>query len=132
MPKFDETVEPNICHALTELGIKDYRYEGEDPVCESDFNEKFTKIFDDGTGWGIECKDPSKYGVTYIEAMDMLIQLQEKYDNLRYRERRREEYPELTEQLDMLWHDMNEGRISGKENSKWFDSIKKIKDSHPA
>jgi hypothetical protein len=63
--------------------------------------------------------------------MDMLIQLQEKYDRLQYREKRRQEYPKLTEQLDMLWHDMNEDRISGKENSKWFDCIKKIKDSYP-
>lgn len=131
MPKFDETKEPDIYTALTELGLHDYKYEGDDPVCESDFNEKFTKLFDDGNGFSVDCKDPSMYGVTYIEAMDMLIQLQEKYDRLQYREKRRQEYPKLTEQLDMLWHDMNEDRISGKENSKWFDCIKKIKDSYP-
>ena len=35
-------------------------------------------------------------------------------------------------QLDLLWHDMNEGRIPGKEDSKWFVGIKEIiSDQHP-
>jgi hypothetical protein len=44
---------------------------------------------------------------------------------------RRFNYPDVTEQLDTLWHDMNSGSIPGKESSNWFKSIKDIKEMYP-
>jgi hypothetical protein len=40
-------------------------------------------------------------------------------------------YSGYAEQLDQLWHDMDEGIIPGKEASVWFNKIKEIKDSIP-
>ena len=37
----------------------------------------------------------------------------------------------LLEQLDMLWHDIDEGRLPGKETSKWYAHIKAVKEEHP-
>jgi hypothetical protein len=47
---------------------------------------------------------------------------------IHYRSVRR--YPELNEQLDMLWHELN---VSGSltNGGSWFNSIKEIKDNHP-
>ena len=48
-----------------------------------------------------------------------------------YVESRQSEYVDVKKQLDLLWHDMNEGRIPGKEDSKWFVGIKEIKEKYP-
>ena len=41
-------------------------------------------------------------------------------------------YPGIAEQLDLLWHDINEGKF-GKtaKTSSFFTSIKNVKDSSP-
>ena len=41
-------------------------------------------------------------------------------------------YPTLGDQLDILWHDINNGVLgeSAKE-SQWYKDIKEIKDQHP-
>lgn len=49
----------------------------------------------------------------------------------RYKFARSEAYPAIGEQLDMLWHDMNDGRVEGKSSSLWFASLKSVKDSNP-
>ena len=39
-------------------------------------------------------------------------------------------YPDVKEQLDMLWHEINSnGSISA--NGDWFNTIKEVKDAHP-
>lgn len=48
-----------------------------------------------------------------------------------YEIERRMWYPSIGDQLDALWHDMNSGRISGKENSEWFNSISEVKNQYP-
>ncbi len=42
---------------------------------------------------------------------------------------RAEAYPTLTEQLDMLWHAMNEGSMPKAE--PFFSSIQAVKDQYP-
>ena len=44
---------------------------------------------------------------------------------------RRVEFFNYEEQLDMLWHDIDEGRLPGKETSKWYAHIKAVKEEHP-
>ena len=48
----------------------------------------------------------------------------------RYKQVRK--YPAVGEQLDILWHDINNGLLgeSAKE-SQWYKDIKEIKDNHP-
>ena len=39
------------------------------------------------------------------------------------------EYPDGFEQLDMLWHAVNEGK--NLKDSEWFQSIKEVKEKYP-
>ena len=47
-----------------------------------------------------------------------------------YKELRQDNYPSIGDQLDMLWHELNNtGSIS--KSGDWFNSIKSIKDEFP-
>lgn len=50
------------------------------------------------------------------------------HDNLGYR---RVNYPSIQDQLDMLWHMIDQGVIPGKETSIWYATIKQVKESLP-
>lgn len=43
--------------------------------------------------------------------------------------KRSEEYPKIADQLDMLWHMMNDGSIPGK-GSIWYESVLEIKNKY--
>jgi hypothetical protein len=47
-----------------------------------------------------------------------------------YAEARREEYPAIAEQLDMLWHAMETD--PSKRLEPFYSSIKAVKDKHPS
>ena len=42
---------------------------------------------------------------------------------------RRISYPEIGEQLDMLWHAIDDGALD--KNSDFYKSLKKVKDDNP-
>lgn len=44
--------------------------------------------------------------------------------------KRSQEYPKIEDQLDMLWHMMDQDVIPGKD-SIWYNSIKTVKDTNP-
>jgi hypothetical protein len=44
---------------------------------------------------------------------------------------RRMEYPDVADQLDMLFHDMETGLVPGKETSAWYATVKSVKESYP-
>ena len=46
-----------------------------------------------------------------------------------YIQARQESYPALSEQWDMLFHDMTSGK--GDKTGEWYKAIKKIKDDNP-
>lgn len=48
---------------------------------------------------------------------------------LPYGAKRRQEYPLIEEQLDMLWHSMDSGEIPKAE--PFYTNIKEIKDKYP-
>jgi hypothetical protein len=47
-----------------------------------------------------------------------------------YADARREEYPAIAEQLDMLWHAMKDD--PSKRLEPFYSSIKRVKDKHPS
>jgi hypothetical protein len=49
--------------------------------------------------------------------------------NSDHTKRRAEEYPSLQDQLDMLWHGMNNGTMEKVE--PFYSSIKAVKDKYP-
>lgn len=47
-----------------------------------------------------------------------------------YGYRRMNEYPDLGNQLDMIWHELNtSGSLT--TTGEWFTKIKEVKDTHP-
>jgi hypothetical protein len=45
---------------------------------------------------------------------------------------REKQYPKIVDQLDLLWHDINNGILGeGAKESNWFTTIKEIKDNTP-
>lgn len=61
------------------------------------------------------------------ELTDALAAAQAEYDDYHapYRKSRRAAYTSVSDQLDMLWHDMEDG------TTKWHDLIRSIKLAHP-
>ena len=64
-----------------------------------------------------------------FEYVDGVVREKE-YSPLPYDAARRYEYPSETQQLDMLWHMMDQGVIPGK-GSEWYNAIKAVKDAYP-
>lgn len=46
-----------------------------------------------------------------------------------YRELRADQYPELADQLDMLWHSMDSGQIPKAE--PFYSALKAVKEQYP-
>ena len=51
------------------------------------------------------------------------------YQNLDYVKGRKSSYPDITEQFDKLWHDINDGKLD--KTGTWFLAIKQVKDDNP-
>lgn len=130
---FDNLIrnEPDIHYVLADLTdkkiISDWNYNGDDPTCEEEFNERFVKIVPNEEGWGERVTDPSKFGITYQEVMSHYNDIMKEFNAIK--QARERKYPKVEEQLDMIWHTINSNLILrilfGK--TKWFTTIKSIK-----
>ena len=58
--------------------------------------------------------------------------LQAEYDSQAYARKRKEEYPELAEQLDLLWHAIDTGTLDDKDHrNKFYSRLKQVKENNP-
>ena len=81
-------------------------------------NAKFTMVGDEITSW--ESDDIEQPTETEINA---------KIAELNILEDRKIAYGNITDQLDKLWHDINDGKLD--KTGTWFLAIKKVKDDNP-
>ena len=52
--------------------------------------------------------------------------------SLEYQGNRANSYPQVTEQLDQLYHDMKDGKLGvGATTGSWFVGISSVKSAHP-
>jgi len=56
--------------------------------------------------------------------------LQSEYDAKKYQRDRAAAYPSIQEQLDLLWHAMDEGSIPGNKTA-WYTAIQSVKIQFP-
>ena len=112
-----------IGDALGSLGVTEYVVKG-DPKNESEFNAKFKKVVgQDATGTAILSDDPSDFGITWKEVSDQMKIEEQKFSDMEYARKRKDEYPDLAEQLDYIYHN---------GIAKWkSDMIKPVKDKYP-
>ena len=65
----------------------------------------------------------------YTQAIEDLAQYKLDQQDNNYKRARQESYPELGEQLDLLYHDMAAGK--GDNTGEWYKAVKKVKDDNP-
>ena len=54
------------------------------------------------------------------------------YDSKQYQRDRADAYPELKEQLDLLWHAINDGKFNVKsKETDFYKKLKAVKDANP-
>ncbi len=58
-----------------------------------------------------------------------ILRLQAEYDAKEYQRLREPEYPKLADQLDMLWHAIDENKLD--TSSDFYQSLKAVKDKYP-
>ena len=59
-------------------------------------------------------------------------ELIEAYKKLKYQRDRADAYPELKEQLDLLWHAINDGKFNVKsKETDFYKKLKAVKDANP-
>jgi|TARA_B110000261_G_C13035511_1_gene338095 hypothetical protein len=73
---------------------------------------------------GEVCYDASRNVVTIDETA-----VTNKLNTEAYKDERKLEYPELAEQLDLLYKDMLADK--GDKTGDWFAAVKKVKDDNP-
>ena len=50
-------------------------------------------------------------------------------ETIAYKEKRQKAHASIGDQLDMLWHDINEGKLD--KTGAWFLAAKEVKDNNP-
>ena len=75
----------------------------------------------------IKWNDPDNEQPTSKEIDAEIKRLQAEYDALQYQRDR--QYPNLGEQLDMLFHDMTAGK--GTKDGEWYKAVAKVKSDNP-
>ena len=73
--------------------------------------------------WQHDSKPPTKE-----EIQAELLREVSVYDYYVYERNREKQYPDLKEQLDMLYHDIKEDNLN---NGRWIQTITAIKESNP-
>jgi len=71
-------------------------------------------------------------GTTPIPVADIqakMVELQAEYEANQYQRDRAEEYPEIKEQLDKLFHDINNGTLDN--TGEFFTAINTVKTNNP-
>ena len=75
----------------------------------------------------LEWLDSEQTEPTADELAAEVTRLQGVYDGNAYQRTRADAYPELKEQLDLLYHDMAANK--GDKTGEWFKAVKAVKDA---
>lgn len=94
---------------------------------KQDFETKCYRIVDSKLS-----ESPSDFGCTWEELEAKMASLQEERDAQAYARNRKEEYPDLAEQLDLLWHAIDSGTLDNKDHrNKFYSTLKTVKTNNP-
>ena len=82
--------------------------------------------------------DPDGKKINYIDGQkppsekeieDEIARLEKEESDNEYKDKREVAYPQLGEQLDLLFHDMTSGK--GDKTGEWYKAIAKVKSDNP-
>ena len=61
-----------------------------------------------------------------------LKRLEKEHSDLAYARNRKDEYPDLAEQLDLLWHAIDTGTLDDRDHrNKFYSTLKEVKTNNP-
>ena len=76
--------------------------------------------------------DNTKTKPTEKSLTDALAKQQNDFDALEYSRNRAKQYPELAEQLDLLWHAIDTGTLDNRDHrNKFYSMLKQVKENNP-
>lgn len=82
------------------------------------------------TGYeSLDWQDEMQSKPTQEEFLDSLNRVKINWKNKEYQRNRLVEYPDIGDQLDMLWHAMDQGNLP--KNNDFYASILEVKTNHP-
>lgn len=92
----------------------------------------FETILDEN-GWRIgKWGSPEVSQPTEEAIQAKLKELETEYDSKKYQRDRADAYPELKEQLDLLWHAIDDGKFNVKsKETDFYKKLKAVKDANP-
>ena len=80
-------------------------------------------IEDSGEGEGV---------ITWNELSDQMKIEEQKFSDMEYARKRKDEYPDLAEQLDLLWHAIDAGTLDDRDHrNKFYSTLKEVKTNNP-
>jgi len=77
----------------------------------------------------IEWQDDDITSPTEDEIQAEIDRLQAIEDSIQYQSDRKEQYPDIGDQLDMLWHAIDSGTLD--QTSEFYTTLKEVKDNNP-
>jgi len=78
---------------------------------------------------GLVWKDTNQTKPTKKQLETESLRIKAEYDSKEYQRQRAKEYPNLGDQLDMLWHAIDAGTLN--KTSDFYLAIKEVKDANP-
>tara|TARA_R100000900_G_scaffold145798_1_gene132781 strand:- start:2175 stop:2540 length:366 start_codon:yes stop_codon:yes gene_type:complete len=115
--------EPNIPEAIKELDASNFKLVGDEPTNETEFAERIT-FYTDSTAQTVK-ESP----VTWTQVETKYNEMMVAYNNEDYARNRAKAYDTLGNQLDKLFHDIDEGKLD--KTGSFYLGIKTVKDSNP-
>ena len=100
------------------------------------FVDKAILEIDPNAKFSIDADDTSRItwleGTSPISENDIISKINElraDYNSKEYQRIRQFKYDRIENQLDQLWHDINDDKLN--KSGSWFKSIKAVKDKYP-
>jgi len=78
---------------------------------------------------GLDWIDESQIKPSEEEINTEIVRLQAIEDSIQYQKDRKEQYPDIRDQLDMLWHAIDSGTLD--KTSDFYITLKEVKDNNP-
>lgn len=119
----DMLIQPDIAEAIRELDNSNFIITGSDPTTEAEY-KKNVVFYTDNTA-----KTVKEAPVTWSQVQTKYNAMMVLYNNNKYARDRIVNYASVKEQLDKLFHDIDQGKLD--KTGSFYTHIKKVKDDAP-
>ena len=126
--------KPTVVTALHALGKEKWKIEGDYPTNEAEFLDRFwisTGV--DEIDTNILSNNPDDFGITWAQVSEKLTELLAVWHTKDYYRARADAYPDIGDQLDMLWHAIDTGDWTAAKvkTTEFYTALKAVKDANP-